>query len=354
MVAALRCDPIHFGPIHFDQGGFMKARRQSTLWVGALALSLAFAPARAQSDYPTDYPRRPLRLIVSFSAGSAADTVGRAIGDELAKRLGVPVVIENREGAGGNLGNAAVAKAVADGYTLLLGTSLMTMSVHTTAPPPYDVVKDFVPIARVGVIPLVAVAAANAPFKTWAELIVYSRANPGKINYATSGKGSSSHVYTEMLKREFGFDAVDVPYKNVGMAVTDTATGINHFFLANLPPTRALIQAGQLRALAVGARQRLAAFPDVPTFAELTGRPDLEMALWYGFFAPATTPPAIVARLNAELLKAADTPSVRARLDINGGVLSLGSAAELATLVRADNLRFRNLMRELGLVPAAN
>ncbi len=328
----------------------MKASRHWILWLGALALSLALAPARAQSDYPT----RPVRLIVSFSAGSAADTVGRAIGDELAKRLGVPVVIENREGAGGNLGNAAVAKAAADGYTLLLGTSLMTMSVHTTAPPPYDVVKDFVPIARVGVIPLVAVAAANAPFKTWAELIVHSRANPGKINYATSGKGSSSHVYTEMLKREFGFDAVDVPYKNVGMAVTDTATGINHFFLANLPPTRALIQAGQLRVLAVGARHRLAAFPDVPTFAELTGRSDLEMALWYGFFAPAATPPAIVARLNAELLKAADTPTVRARLDINGGVLSLGSAAELATLVRADNLRFRNLMRELGLVPAAN
>ena len=328
----------------------MKAIRRRILWVGALGWLLALAPARAQSDYPT----RPIRLIVSFSAGSAADTVGRAIADELAKKIGVPVVIENREGAGGNLGNSAVAKANPDGYTLLMGTSLMAMSVHMTSPPAYDVVKDFVPIARVGVIPLVAVAAGNAPFKTWGELMVYSRANPGKINYATSGKGSSSHVYTEMLKREFGFDAVDVPYKNVGMAVTDTATGINHFFLANLPPTRALIQAGQLRALAVGSRQRLAAFPDVPTFAELTGRPDLEMALWYGFFAPAGTPPAIVARLNAELIKAADTPPVRARLDINGGVLSLGSAAELATLVRSDNLRFRNLMRELGLVPGSN
>ena len=326
----------------------MNAIRHWMPWVGTLALSLTLAPAHAQSDYPT----RPVRLIVSFSAGSAADTVGRAIGDELAKRMGMPVVIENREGAGGNLGNAAVAKAVPDGYTLLMGTSLMAMSVHTTSPTLYDVVKDFVPIARVGAIPLIAVAASNAPFRTWPELVAYSKANAGKINYATSGKGSSSHVYTEMLKREFGFDAQDVPYKNVGQAVTDTATGSNHFFLANLPPTRALIQTGQLRALAVGSRQRLAAFPDVPTFAELTGRPDLEMALWYGFFAPAGTPPAIVARLSAEFLKAADTPTVRTRFEINGGVISLGSAAELAALVRSDNLRFRNLMRELGLVPA--
>ena len=325
-----------------------QAIRQWILWACALGLSLALTPACAQSDYPA----RPVRLIVPFSAGSAADTVGRAIGDELSKLIGVPVVIDNREGAGGSLGNAAVAKANPDGYTLLMGTSLMAMSVHMTSPPLYDAVKDFVPIARVGAIPLVVVAASTAPFKTWAELIAYSKANAGKINYATSGKGSSSHVYTEMLKREFGFDAQDVPYKNVGQAVTDTATGINHFFLANLPPTRALIQTGQLRALAVGSRQRLAAFPEVPTFAELTGRPNLEMALWYGFFVPAGTPAGVVSRLNRDILKAADTPSVRARLEINGGVLALGSATELAAQVRSDNVRFRSLMRELGLVPA--
>ena len=145
-----------------------------------------------------------------------------------------------------------------------------------------------------------------------------------------------------------------MPYKNLGQAVTDTATGSNHFFLANLPPTRGLLQSGQLRALAVGSRQRLAAFPDVPTFAELTGRPDLEMAQWYGFFAPAGTPPAIVARLNRELLKAADTPSVRQRVEINGGVLSLGSEADLAALVRTDNARFKKLITELGLVNGSN
>ena len=323
-------------------------RRAMLAAAGAAGLALAVGAAQAQGDYPA----RPIRIIVPFSAGSAADTVGRAIGDELSKSIGVPVVIDNREGAGGNIGNAAAAKSAPDGYTVLMGTSLMTMSVHSTSPPAYDVVKDFVPVVKVGSIPLVAVAAASAPFKSWPELVAYSKANAGKVNYATSGKGSSSHVYTEMLRRELGFEAQDVPYKNVGQAVTDTATGINHFFIANLPPTRALIQAGQLRALAVGSRQRLAAFPEVPTFAEVTGRPELEMALWYGFFVPTGTPAAVVSRLGREIAKAADTPAVRARFEINGGLQAVGSAAELATLVKADNLRFRNLMKELGLVPA--
>ena len=328
----------------------LRTTRRLLLNACALGLSIGIAPVVAQPDYPG----KPIRLIVSFSAGSAADTVARSIGDELSRQVGQPVVIENREGAGGNIGNAAAAKAAPDGYTLLMGTSLMAMSVHMNAPPMYDAVKDFVPIARVGVIPLVAVASGNATYKTWTELVAYSKAHAGQINYASSNKGSSSHVYTEMLKREFGFEAQEVPYKNLGQAVTDTATGSNHFFLANLPPTRGLLQTGQLRALAVGSRQRLAAFPDVPTFAELTGRPDLEMALWYGFFAPAGTPPAIVARLNREFLKAADTPSVRQRLEINGGVLSLGSEADLAALVRTDNARFKKLITELGLVNSSN
>ena len=334
----------------------MQALRRLCLSAGLFgavwAAALVVAPAQVQAQAQGDYPARPVRLIVSFSAGSAADTVSRAMGEELARQLGVAVVIDNREGAGGSVGNAVAAKAAPDGYTLLMGTSLMAMSVHTATPPLYDVARDFVPIARIGVIPLVAVASTSAPFKTWGELIAYSKANVGKVNYATSGKGSSSHVYTEMLKRELGFEAEDVPYKNVGQAVTDTATGINHFFIANLPPTRGLIQAGQLRPLAVGSRQRLPAFPEVPTFAELTGRPDLELALWYGVFAPSGTPPAVVARLTREVLKAADTAAVRARLDANGGFQMLGSAAELGTLVRADNQRFKALMKDLGLVPA--
>ena len=321
--------------------------------LGTCLLGLLFAlvqPANAQLDYPV----KPIRFIVAFSAGTASDTVGRAIADELSKLTSVSVLIDNREGAGGNLGHAAAAKAAPDGYTLLMGTALLALTVHSTAPPLYDPIKDFVPILRVGQIPAMAVAASTAPFKTWPELVTYARSKRGAINYATSGKGGSSHLLTVMLGREFGFDAQDVGYKNTGQAITDTASGVVDYFVANLPPARGLLQSGQLRALAVGSKRRLADYPDVPTFAELAGKPDFELSLWYGLFAPAGTPAAIVARLTRDLAKAADTPAVRSRLEAAGGTLSIGNATELAQQLRADNTRYRNLLKELGLLPGAN
>ena len=324
--------------------------RRRLLGTSIIALSLPVVrPAGAQADYPS----KPIRFIVAFSAGTASDTVGRAIADELSKLIGVAVVIENREGAGGNLGHAAAAKAAPDGYTLLMGTALLALTVHSTNPPLYDPMKDFVPILRVAQIPAMVVVSSGAPFKTWAELVAYSKSKGGAINYATSGKGGSSHLLAEILKREFGFDAQDVPYKNAGQAITDTATGTIDFFVANLPPARGLLQSGQLRALAVGSKRRLPAFPDVPTFAELTGKPDFEMTLWYGLFAPAGTPPAIVSRLARDIAKATDTPAVRSRLDTAGGFVSIGSASELAVQLRADNTRYRNLLKDLGLLPSS-
>ena len=316
-----------------------------------LCLSLLGArPVDAQSDYPS----KPIRFIVAFSAGTASDTVGRAIADELTKLIGVSVLIDNREGAGGNLGHAAAAKAAPDGYTLLMGTALLALTVHSTTPPLYDPIKDFVPILRVGQIPAMAVASSTAPFKTWPELVAYAKAKRGIINYATSGKGGSSHLLTVMLGREFGFESQDVAYKNTGQAITDTASGIVDYFVANLPPARGLLQSGQLRALAVGSTRRLADYPDVPTFAELAGKPDFEISLWYGLFAPAGTPAAIIARLARDITKAADTPAVRSRLVAAGGGLSIGNATELAQQLRADNTRYRTLLKELGLLPGAN
>ena len=329
----------------------MNTLRRRMLGTCILSFTLpAVAPVGAQSDYPS----KPIRFLVAFSAGTASDTVGRAIADELSKLIGVAVVIENREGAGGNLGHAAAARAAPDGYTLLMGTALLALTVHSTAPPLYDPIKDFIPILRVAQIPAVVVAASTAPFKTWSELVAYAKSKRGQINYATSGKGGSSHLLAEMLKREFGFDAQDVPYKNSGQAIIDTSTGTIDFFVANLPPARGLLQTGQLRALAVGSTRRLPGYPEVPTFAELTGKPDFEMSLWYGLFAPAGTPAAIVARLARDIAKATDTPAVRLRLEAAGGALSIGSATELAEQLRADNLRYRNLLKELGLLPTAN
>ena len=327
---------------------FVGAVGHGLLCAVLLLLTVVIHPIAAQSEFPN----RPIRLIVTFAGGSAADLVGRTVAEELAKQLGVPVVVENIAGAGGTIGTTSAARAQPDGYTLMLGTSLMTMAVHMNSPPAYDAAKDFLPIARVGEIPLVAVASTAAPFKTWPELIAYSKANVGKVNYATSGKGSASHVYTEMLKRELSFQAQDVAYKDVGQAVMDTATHKVDFFIANLPPTQGLIKAGQLRAVAVGSTQRLPAFPDVPTFAEITGRNDLKLSLWYGLFAPAGTSASVVAKLEKTVMKAADSTGVRARFTFAGGVGSVGPGTELMQLVRQDNQRFAELIKSLGLVTA--
>ncbi len=315
-----------------------------TACVAALALAWGHV-ATAQSSYP----ERPVRMVVAFAAGSASDQVGRAMADEMSKQMGVAVTVENIAGAGGNIGHTAAARANPDGYTLMLGTSLMAMAVHMQNPPTYDAVKDFAPVARIGDIPLVAVASATAPFKTWAELMTYAKANPGKVNYATSGKGTSSHVYTEMLKRDLRFDAQDVGYKAVTQAVMDTASQKVDFFIANLPPTQGLITGGQLRAIAVGSAKRIAALPDVPTFAEVTGKPNMTLSLWYGVFAPAATPKPVLARLEREVMKAADSPNVKARLATAGGMVSVGPATDLERLVRDDNQSFSSLIKQLGL-----
>lgn len=303
------------------------------------------APAGAQGTYPS----KPIRIIVAFSPGTGSDTLARTMSEELTKQMGVSFVIENREGAGGNLGHAAGAKAPPDGYTILMGSSVMAMSVHMSNPPLYDANKDFAPIARVAEIPMVVVSSSTAKYKSWSELVGYAKANPTAFNYVTTGKGGSSHLFTELLRREFVFEGQDVPYKNVGQAVMDTSTGKMDMFLANLPPAEGLLQTGQLRAIAVGSGQRLARYPDVPTFAELTGKPDYRIVLWYGMFAPAGTPAPIVQRLTDEIFKASNTPAVKARIEQSGGVLSLAGPTELGDQLRSDNARFSKVLKDLGL-----
>ena len=330
-----------------ELGAYFGNVRRKLLAVLLVCLAAsAVNPAAAQANFPA----RPIRLINAYAAGSASDTVARAIAEELSKQLAVPVVVENIVGAGGNIGHTAAARAQPDGYTLLRGTSLMAMAVHMLSPPTYDAVRDFVPLARIGEIPLVAVASTAAPFKTWRELITYSRANVGKVNYATSGKGSSSHVYSEMLKRELKFEAQDIAYTAIGQAVIDTATHKVDFFIANLPPTQGLISAGKLRAIAVGSQQRMASLPDVPTFVELTGRRELKLSLWSGVFAPIGTPAHVVDRLEKAIMAAADTTVVRARLSVAGGSAWVGTGSDLQRLVREDNQAFSALIKSLDLV----
>lgn len=314
---------------------------------GLLASLLAAAlPAAAQSGN-RDYPSRPIRIIVAYSAGTASDTMARAMTEELGKQMGVPVVIENREGAGGNIGHTAAAKAAPDGYTVLMGTTWLALTSHSTTPPAYDAVRDFIPLVRIGQAPMIVVAGSASPYKSWASLV--TRGKTAGLTYGTSGRGGASHVFTEVLNKDFGMRGIDIPYKNTNQAMLDVATAKVDFHLANLPPTRGLIQAGQLLPLAVGAKQRIAALPDTPTLAELTGNPNYELVVWYGFFAPAGTPPEVVARLQRELAKASDTPAMRARFEEAGGQLSMANGADLGRQVQADNARFARIVQEMGL-----
>jgi tripartite-type tricarboxylate transporter receptor subunit TctC len=328
-------------------------RLRRTMFSGCIgAALLATIPlAFAQSAAP-EYPTRPIRIIVAFSAGTASDTMARAVTDELGKQIGVPVVVENRDGAGGHIGQLAAARAPADGYTLLMGTTWLALTPHTINPPGYDPLKDFTPIAGIGQIPMVVVAGSSSPNKTWADLV--ARAKTTSINYGTSGKGGASHVFTEVVMKDFGFSGQDVGYKNTGQAMIDVATGKVDFYLANLPPTRGLIQSGQLVPLAVGSKQRIAALPDTPTLAELLRRPDYEIVVWYGFFTPAGTPPAVVARLQREIAKAADNPVLRARFEEAGGSIAIVGPARLGDQVKSDYARFGKIVKDLRLEPGQN
>ncbi|CAN5608543.1 tripartite tricarboxylate transporter substrate binding protein [soil metagenome] len=316
-----------------------------------LVPALLFGAASASFGQAAPYPSKPIRIIVAYSPGTASETVARAAAHELAKQLGVSVVIENREGAGGNIGHTAAAKAAPDGYTLLLGTTWISLTSHSTSPPAYDAVKDFVPILRIGSVPMLVVAGSQSENKTWAELVARSKTTD--LNFGTTGKGGASHVLTEIMKKDFGMRGQDVPYKNTGQAMMDVSTNKLDFYMGNVPPARGLIQAGQLLPLAVGSKQRNPMFPNTPTLAELSGRPDYEMVVWYGVFAPAGTPPDIVARLQREFMKASDTQQMRTTLADGAGTLELATGEELGKQVRADNARFGRIVKDMGLTPGS-
>lgn len=302
-------------------------------------------PALGQTDYPT----KPIHLVVAFSPGTASDGLARTLGDELSKQLNVPIIVENRVGAGGNIGHASVANAAPDGYTLLMGTSVMAMSVHTVKPKPYDNSNDFAPITRISESPMVALIGKDMSYKTWPEFVAQAKAAPGKMNYITSGKGSSSHILMIQLMKEFGFEAADLPYKNSGQAVVDTASGQGNIFLANIPPARGLLAKGDLRMIATGSAERLREFPDVPTFAELTGKKDYRLSLWYGILAPAGTPAEIVEKLNREISLAASKPSIRERVEASGGVLAIAGPEEFGKQLRSDDSKYGEIIDTLNL-----
>ena len=314
------------------------------LAAAALGLAALCATAAAQS-----YPNKPIRLIVPFGPGSGADTIGRILAERLGEELKGTVVVDNREGAGGAIGTAVGAKSAPDGYTLTLGVTTMTVSPHLQSNAQYDAVKDFVPIVKIAELPLLMIAGPNAPYSSLKEMIVYAKKNPGKLNYATSGKGSPSHLSVELIRRAAGIEVVDVPYKNVGQAMTDVIAGQVSFYFPAITAASPQIKSGKVKGLAIGATKRSAQLPDVATVAEETGVKGLEVITWYGLVAPVGTPKEIVAQVQTATLKLMESADTRERITKTGADVSVASAEEFGNQIRADNAKYGKLISDLGL-----
>jgi tripartite-type tricarboxylate transporter receptor subunit TctC len=295
-----------------------------------LAGAAASAPAAAE-----DWPSRPVLVVSPYSPGNATDIVGRLVLDQVAQQLGQPFVIENRSGAGGVVGVASVAKALPDGYTLLLSSASMSSAIILHSALPYDVLRDFAPSAMFGIQPSVLVAAPSKGFKSVADLVAAAKARPGELNFASAGVGAASHIAGERFRLAAGLNLQHVPYRGPNEAFTDVMTGRVDFYFLPLAPALPMIAQGKLVALAVSTQKRAPSLPDVPTIAE-AGYPDAAYLFWGGISAPAGTPPAIVDRLNAEVRKAVDLPELRAKLEHLGVEPQPMSPDEFAKFVAAD------------------
>jgi len=275
---------------------------------GAASLS---APLSAQ----TDYPSRPIRMIVPFTAGSTTDVIGRTVAEQLEKKLGQPVVVENRPGAGGVLGATMVAGAAGDGYTVLVHSAahLANQSLYASSLK-YDTLKDFTPVSMLAAMPNVIVATNGRQFKSLKDLVDRARAEPDQYTYGSSGSGSGAHIAGEKFKAAVGIQAIHVPYRGTPEAVNDVIAGRVDWFFLPLPLALPMVQAGKLTALAISADSRSPALPDVPTTAE-AGFKNVDQQFWVGMFVPASTPPAILARLHEGTVQALGSEATRTRFE---------------------------------------
>jgi tripartite-type tricarboxylate transporter receptor subunit TctC len=309
------------------------------------AVGAALPHARAQT---AAWPNKPIKLVVPYGVGGAPDILARLFAQELAPALGT-FVVENKGGAGGNVGADAVAKAAPDGYTLLVTTA----ATHTINPAlypamPYDPVRDFTPIALVASTPLMLVTTAGGPIKTFSDVLVQARA--GGLTYASAGNGTMQHIAGELLESLAKVRATHVPYKGSGQVMPDLIAGRVSIMFNSIAAVAALVRDGRLRAIAVTTPKRLSAWPDVPTMAE-AGLPGFEASAWYAVFGPAGLPADIGLRVNRELQRVIGLPAVRERYATLGLEPLAGSPAELAELVKKDLVKWTTFIRERGIKP---
>jgi tripartite-type tricarboxylate transporter receptor subunit TctC len=324
----------------------MKLHRRKFL---ALAGCVATAPAFSRHAAAEDYPARPVRIVAGFAAGGGVDITARLIGQWLADRLGQSFVIENRPGAGGNIGTEAVVNAAADGYTLLLATVPNAVNASLYEKLKFNFIRDIAPIAGIIRVPMVILLNPSVPATTVPEFIGYAKANPGKINMASAGNGSAPHVAGELFKMMAGVDLVHIPYRGQGPALTDLLGGDVQVLFATAPGTTDYIRTGKLRALAVTSAARAEVLPELPTVADFV--PGYEASQWYGLAAPRNTPAEIVGRLNTEINAAITDPGMKARLAALGGEPLPGTSAEFGRLIADETDKWAKVVRAAGIKP---
>jgi len=319
------------------------------LWRLAVGALLAFsALAAAPMAGAQAYPAKTIRIVVPFPPGGATDILARAVAQKLTDAWGQAVVVDNRPGAGGNIGSEIVAKAAPDGYTLEMGTvGTHAINASLYAKMPYDHVKDFAPVILVAGVPNVLVVNPSLPVSSVQELIAYAKANPGKLNFASSGNGTSIHLAGELFKVMAGVQMTHIPYKGSAPALQDLIGGQVQLMFDNLPPSLPQIKAGKLRALGVTSATRSPALPDTPTIAE-SGLPGFEASSWFGVLAPAGTPPAIIARLNAEIGAWLASAEAKEKMLALGANIGGGSPEDFARHIAAETAKWQKVVKASG------
>jgi tripartite-type tricarboxylate transporter receptor subunit TctC len=312
--------------------------------IAGFALALGMAPAVAQN-----YPNKPIRILIAQAPGSATDVISRVVGNRLSEALGQPIVVEARPGAGGAVGTEAAAKSAPDGYTLFMANN----STHGSNPAvypklPYDAVNDFAPISFVASVPYVLVVEPSLPVGSVQELIAFAKARPGKINYASAGNGSTHQFCAELLKSTAGIDLVHIPYKGSPPGIAAVLAGEVSLMFANLTDVGSQIKSGRVKPLAVTTLKRAELLPNVPTMVE-AGVPEFEITSWFGLLAPASTPAAVVGRLNVEMVKVLAREDVKSTLGAQGLDVASSSPGQFAAHIKSEIARFTRIARSAAI-----
>ena len=313
-----------------------------SMWIAALALALTAPLSQAQP-----YPNKPIRMILAFPPGGPTDIVARVLAQKLTEQIGQQVVVDNKPGAGGNIGAELAARAPNDGYTMFYNTSAIVINPALYGKASYDTLKDFVPVALTAAIPMVLVVHPSLPAKNMKEFVDLVKSKPGQMSYSSSGTGTITHLASAMLTAQMGLQAVHIPYKGSAPGLVDLAAGQTQFMTDTINTAIAYIKDGRMRAIAVTSAKRSSVLPDLPTFHE-AGLPGFDAAAWQGVVLPAGAPADVVTKLNTEITKALQDPAVRARLAAQGADVYGSTPAEYSTYIRAEMPRWAKIIEESG------